>query len=90
MSRESVCQFKPRWKEELVPECPEGSLVIELTMGVLEAYFPTPERWNRDAPTWARARYEELLEALRTWCARQRIPLVVEEAASVREETASK
>jgi hypothetical protein len=81
-------EFTPRWKELLVIKCPQGSLVVEMTMGVLEVSFPTPERWSELSPPWAQARYGELLEALRRWCAQQKIPLVVDQAAWVEEETA--
>jgi hypothetical protein len=74
-------EFTPRWKEELVCECAEGKLVVEITMGVLHVYFPSEARWKRDAPTWARMRYEEILGDLTRWCTAKSIPLTVDDSA---------
>ena len=77
--------FTPRWKEELVCECAEGKLVIDMTMGVVRVYFPSEERWNTAAPPWARPRYVEILAALREWCG-DKTPLVVDDSGWVQEE----
>ena len=51
-----------------------------MTMGKEAVYFPSAERWTRDAPAWAKSRRDEILAALREWCG-ARIPLVVDDAA---------
>jgi hypothetical protein len=75
--------FSPRWKEELVCSSAEGTLVLELTMGVLTVYFPPADVWQQLAPEWARACYGELDRELRVWCSSQGIPIVVDHSASV-------
>jgi hypothetical protein len=58
-------EFTPRWKEELVCECADGRLVVEITMGILHVYFPSEARWSRDAPTAAMGALEEYFDARR-------------------------
>jgi len=71
----SAYDVRPRWKEELVITSPEGALVIEMTMGVANVYFPTESEWEKQAPTWAMNRRPEILAAVTNWCSREQVPL---------------
>ena len=89
-------RFNLRWKEELVCECVEqpgdvavGKLVLEATMGALTVYFPTESVWPSRAPAWALHERNEILCALRSWCEASKIPLVVDDSASVGAEPSS-
>ncbi len=82
-------EFRPRWKEELVCECADGQLIVEIAMGVPHVYFPSEARWDRDAPSWAKARYAEILADLTRWCAVQNLPLTVEDSAWIEEAEAT-
>jgi hypothetical protein len=75
--------FAPKWKEELVCTCPQGSLILEFTMGRATVYFPTAERWRSQAPDWAVPLRDEMESALRTWCAVQGIPVVMDGSAAL-------
>lgn len=75
--------FTPKWKEELVCSCPEGTFVIELTMGVPHVYFPTEASWLKSAPAWAKPRWKEVREQLEAWCVRSNLPLTVDDKAWV-------
>jgi len=79
--------FAARWKEELVCTLPGGALVVEMTMGTWHVYFPTLEKWNTDAPAWARDQYETIVHEPRSWCAREGIALTVDDGAWVYELT---
>ena len=72
----SAYDVRPRWKEELVITSPEGSLVIEMTMGIPSVYFPSEVEWEKQAPLWAISRRGEILAAVMTWCSREQVPLV--------------
>ena len=72
----STYDVRPRWKEELVITSPEGSLVIEMTMGIPSVYFPTEAEWEKQAPPWAISRRAEMLAAVTTWCSREQVPLL--------------
>ncbi|WP_300066653.1 hypothetical protein [uncultured Ruegeria sp.] len=61
-------QFKPRWKEELLVIGPGGSFVLDLPMGVLSAYLPTEENWQKNGPAWARELWPTLRNELEDWC----------------------
>jgi len=75
--------FQPRWKEELVCTCKQGSFVLELTMGQLTVYLPTEEDWQKRAPAWAKDHWPQLHSQLKSWCAGSNIPLVVMEGAQI-------
>ncbi len=76
-------EVRGRWKEELVCKGPEGSLVFEMTMGVLHVYFPTPEKWLAEAPAWAKPKRDEILEAIRAYCKQSNVPLTIDDKAWV-------
>lgn len=76
-------KFQPRWKEELVCAGPEGTLVLELPMGVLSAYLPTEGVWQAKAPPWARDLWPILKEELETWCVANKAKLIIDETAGV-------
>lgn len=81
-----VFLFQPRWREELVCTCAEGSLVIEMTMGAREEVcLPSEATWQKNAPEWARPLWSSLESQLRSWCGRTR-PLHIEDRAWVSEE----
>jgi len=69
--------FSIRWREELVVSSPEGSLVIEITMGKLHVYFPDEDLWKAQAPDWAKLKWEIYLEAAKDWCSQNNIPISV-------------
>lgn len=73
----SVIRFTPRWKEELVAESAEGTLVFELTMGEAQLCFPSESLWQQEVPEWARTKWETYLEQCRDWCSRNQVPLSV-------------
>jgi hypothetical protein len=79
----STVQFEPRWKEELVCTMDGRKFVVELTMGVLTAYFPTQSKWESSAPEWARHQWERVRADLSAWCQQQKMPLVIEDHAWV-------
>lgn len=79
-------EFRPRWKEELVCSSVLGNLVLDMPMGVTSVYLPTEGSWARQAPQWARAMWPEFHAQLVQWCASERVPLYVEDSASVYEE----
>jgi len=87
--RRATSTFWRRPSEQIVCECREGALVLEVDVekGAERVCFPTEERWNREAPEWARPRYEEMLGALRAWCGeREKIPVIVSDWAGVRQD----
>jgi hypothetical protein len=79
-------RFTPRWKEELVCSSVLGNLVLDMPMGVTSVYVPTEASWARKAPEWARAMWPDFHAQLAQWCARERVPLYVEDSADVYEE----
>jgi Domain of unknown function (DUF4328) len=79
-------QFRPRWKEELVCSTVLGNLVLDMPMGVTSVYLPTEASWARQAPEWARGLWFDLHADLVQWCASERVPLYVEDSATVYEE----
>ena len=83
MATKPTMQFQPRWKEESVCSMDGRSFVIELTMGILTAYFPTRSTWEASAPDWAKHQWERARDALADWCSQQQIPLVIENHAQV-------
>jgi len=76
----SEYRFTIRWKEELVIEGGEQSLVVEMTMGRACVYFPTEEMWREKAPTWAHGEHAEILRQLQAWAKGQNIPVEVTSA----------
>jgi hypothetical protein len=70
-------RFSPRWKEELVAESAEGTLVFEFTMGVQHVYFPSKTLWQKEVPAWAQPRWEEYLAQCTEWCSRNHVPISV-------------
>ena len=79
----SKVQFEPKWKEELVCTMDERRFVIELTMGALTVYFPTPSKWDASAPEWAKGQWERVRSDLAGWCEQRKMPLVIEDQAWV-------
>ncbi|MDR3419436.1 MAG: hypothetical protein P4L83_24930 [Nevskia sp.] len=82
-SQVPVFTFAPRWKEELVCTCAQGSFVLEMTMGGDTVYLPPGEKWRKLAPEWAKEHWSTLHEQLAKWCAGQRIPLRIDDTATV-------
>ena len=76
-------QFQPRWKEELLVTGPGGSLVLELSMGVLSAYLPTEAVWRTKAPVWAADLWPVLQSELREWCRANKAELRIDGTAKV-------
>ncbi|MEW6118999.1 MAG: hypothetical protein AB1593_02790 [Pseudomonadota bacterium] len=70
-------RFQPRWKEELVCTCEQGSFVLGMPMGVPSVDFPTEETWQREAPAWARPYWASIRNQLAGWCESQGLPLHV-------------
>ena len=75
----SPIRFALRWKEELVAETAEGTLVFECTMGEAHVYFPDQALWQREVPGWAQPRWEEFLTQCTDWCNRNHIPISIVE-----------
>lgn len=76
-------KFEPRWKEELVGSCSEGTFVLEMTMGELNVFLPTETVWQEKAPSWAKSHWHTVRAQLEQWCSQQKIPLIVEDHAWV-------
>jgi len=74
-----MIRFSTRWKEELVAESAEGSLVFEFSMGQPHVYFPSKELWEKEVPAWARSRWDEFHASCTEWCHRQGVPISVVE-----------
>jgi hypothetical protein len=72
--------FEPRWKEELVCSCLEGSFVLEMPMGVVSVLLPCEANWRAKAPEWAKPHWESLRTQLKLWCATNNTPLYQEPA----------
>lgn len=73
----NIIRFNPRWKEELVAYSKEGTLIFEFTMGVDHVYFPDKEKWENDAPAWAKNKWEEYRESCELWCKNNRVPMTI-------------
>jgi hypothetical protein len=56
--------FEPRWKEELVCTCQEGSFVLDYAMGTPTVYFPAESSWQKVPPEWALLHWSTLHEQL--------------------------
>ncbi|WP_430899292.1 MULTISPECIES: hypothetical protein [unclassified Paraflavitalea] len=69
--------FAPRWKEELVATSKSGKLVFEFTMGVEHVYFPSKELWEKQAPDWAKDKWEEYMKACTNWSESNRYPMSI-------------
>ncbi len=78
--------FNPRWKEEIVAQSKDGKLVFEFTMGVDHVYFPSEAKWQKDAPAWAKDKWEDYIRACRNWCLANRVPITITEDAYFYEE----
>lgn len=70
-------RFEPRWKEEIVASSKEGKLVFEFTMGVDHVYFPGEAKWLKDAPAWAKDKWEQYLTGCKNWCSVNRVPMTI-------------
>ena len=79
----STFTFQSRWKEELVCHGPGGSFVLELPMGILSAYLPTEEAWQRKGPAWSRHLWPTLRQELEAWCEAHGARLFIDEEADV-------
>ena len=79
----NVFKFQPRWKEELVVTGPGGSFILELPMGILSAYLPTEQVWERKAPSWAKDLWPDLKKELEVWCKENKAEFVIDETAAV-------
>ncbi|MBN8815643.1 MAG: hypothetical protein J0J06_09370 [Sphingomonas sp.] len=75
--------FMPRWKEELVVTGSGGTFVLELPMGILSAYLPTEDEWQRRAPAWARSLWPALKTELEEWCRANDAQFYIDASASV-------
>ncbi|MGI1680225.1 MAG: hypothetical protein K6L75_15905 [Cellvibrionaceae bacterium] len=75
--------FQPRWKEELIVTGPGGSFVLELPMGILSAYLPSEDTWEKKAPDWARNYWSVLKQELEVWCQQNDANFFIDETASV-------
>ena len=82
----SNIEFRARWREELEAISAEGKLVFEFTVGQKHVYFPDQARWLALAPEWAKDRWAVYLEACRTWCGKERIPISIVGDAHFQEE----
>ena len=60
--------FEPKWKEELICKCSEGSFILDYAMGVPTVYFPAESRWEKVSPEWAKTHWNSLHEQLQEWC----------------------
>ena len=78
-----VFQFEPRWKETLICSSVFGAFALEMSMGLPMVYLPTKSAWQREAPHWSVHCWDSLHDQLADWCAKENIPLMVDEAASV-------
>ncbi len=82
----SKISFSPRWREELVATCDEGTLIFELTMGTYHVYFPSEQRWQNAVPVWAKNKWKEFYEECSKWCSANKIPISIVNDAIVYEE----
>ena len=69
--------LSPRWKEELVCTCADGSFILQFDMGIPTVYFPEEETWPRVAPAWAAGHWQALHARLTDWCKSNNADLVV-------------
>lgn len=82
----SKISFAPRWREELVATCDEGTLVFELTMGTYHVYFPDEHTWHNAVPGWARDKWKLFNKECSQWCSQNKIPITIVGDAIVYEE----
>lgn len=75
-----------RWREELVATSEEGKLVFECTIAGFHVYFPSKTRWEGTAPEWAKPQWEVYYNACMEWCAKNRIPISLEDDGHMYEE----
>lgn len=80
---ETLFQFQPRWKEELLVTGPGGAFLLDFPMGVLAANLPSAAAWAEVAPDWARELWPALHEELTAWCLGHDVDLYVSHAATV-------
>ncbi len=81
---ETVFQFEPRWKEELVVTGPGGAFVLEMPMGILSVNLPSAAAWAETAPDWARDLRPVLHAELTQWCLDHHADLYVSHSHGVR------
>jgi elongation factor P hydroxylase len=78
-----VFTFQPRWKEELLCSCSEGSFVLEMPMGIVSVYLPSQDQWPVKAPSWTKGYWTALQTQLSQWCVENDLPLYIEDSAHV-------
>ncbi len=61
----------------------EHEFILEYSMGVETAYFPTQSKWESDAPDWAKDSWYLIRDELTQWCKEKRIPLRIQDDAYV-------
>ncbi|MCB1050667.1 MAG: hypothetical protein H6510_12325 [Acidobacteria bacterium] len=83
MPFEVYYHFQPRWKEELVCTCNEGSFCLEYSMGSPWVYLPSESSWQQKAPAWAANHWSSLKDQLESWCKAQNSPLTISDTAPV-------
>jgi hypothetical protein len=81
MTPVSRVEFEAKWKEQLVCSMDGKRFVLELTMGVLGAYFPTKAKWEESVPAWAKPHWERVRSDLADWCEDEGIPLHIQDDA---------
>ena len=74
----SILEFRAKWNEELACTGPGGSLVLELTMGVLTAYLPSEDAFRSKAPFRAANLWPQLRDELAQWCFANKAEFVVD------------
>ena len=74
-----VFTFTPRWKEELVVSCPDGTFILDFPMGDPTAILPGSAIWPKVTPGWAHDRRDAVLAELRAWCSANGVRLEIGE-----------
>ena len=70
--------YQPRWKEMLDGRVGSHRFTVELSMGQLHVYFPSQEKWEAEAPKWAKGLWETAKLQAENWSRENKIPFSID------------
>ena len=79
IKKKRTIYYHAAWRETLIGSFEEHHFHAELTMGKLQVYFPSEQKWNKISPEWAAGLWEYAVNGARVWCEKEKIPFSIDD-----------
>ena len=75
---QTIYKFFPKWKEELICQCADGTFILDYDMGSPTVYLPAKNKWATVAPDWSLEQWDTIYAQLTDWCSQNNVTLAID------------